>query len=404
MKSLELNPHVLQLKESSTLAINEKSKALREQRKTIYHWGFGQSPFPIAKPIQNALVRHAHHKEYLPTQGLLQLRSTITEFYRRELDLEFSTDQVFIGPGSKELIFQLLYLLQGHVIIPAPSWVSYEPQINIKGHKTSILITKPSNNYKMTPEQLDEFCKTFSANQKTLILNSPSNPSGQYYTDVELESLAPVLTKHNIIVISDEIYGQVNFKLNQSPSLAKYYPERTIITGGLSKAHSAGGYRLGYMLIPTTLSDILNPMKAMISETFSAVASPIQYAAIKAWDFTKEVEDEVRLCTQIHKACGEYVYKFLIKLNIQTPPPCGAFYLFISFDYYRSKLENLNILNSPDLCNYILDKFQIALLPGDDFYYPAESLTARLAFVDYDGEKVLAAAKNTPHINEDFVE
>ena len=404
MKKIEINEHVLKLKESATLAINLKAKELANEGKTVYHWGFGQSPFPISDGIQAELKKRSGHKEYLPTLGLLELRQTISEYYSRTYHYKADPENIFIGPGSKELIFQLLYLLKGQFIIPAPSWVSYGPQIDLKGEKASYLQTKKENNYKMLPEELDNHLSTLGKGQKSIILNSPSNPTGQVYSEAELANIAKVLKKHEVIVISDEIYGQVNFTTQYSPSLSQFYPEGTIITGGLSKAHSAGGYRLGYMIIPEELTEIISPLKSMISETFSAVAAPIQYAAIKAWDGDKEIEKQVQLSTAIHKACGEYFHHRLHQMKLHTAKPQGAFYLFVSFAEYREQFKSKNILTSQQLCDYLLENVQIALLPGDDFYYPEESLTTRLAFVDYDGESVLKAAQNSSAIDHHFVE
>ncbi|MDP7319780.1 MAG: aminotransferase class I/II-fold pyridoxal phosphate-dependent enzyme [Bacteriovoracaceae bacterium] len=404
MPEIQINKNVLNVKESATLAINQKAKYLKSTGKDIYHWGFGQSPFPIPQAIQEELKNRVSHKEYLPTLGLEELRKTVADYYSQEFSFPVNPENIFIGPGSKELIFQLLYLLEGKVIIPAPSWVSYGPQIDLKGDVGSILLTQRKNDYKVQPQELDDHCKKLKSVQKILILNSPSNPTGQVYSDDELAELAIVLRKHKVLVISDEIYGQINFEHQRSTSLSRFYPERTIVTGGLSKAHSAGGYRLGYMIIPHQISEIISPLKAMISETFSAVAAPIQYAAIKAWDKSPEVIQEVKIYTKIHKACGHYFYERLKAMNIDSPKPQGAFYLFISFDYYKKELSKLGIKTSLDLCNYLLENYQIAVLPGEDFYYPKESLTARAAFVDYDGAKVLEAAKQSKQIDKYFVE
>ncbi len=368
MPEIQINKNVLNVKESATLAINQKAKYLKSKGKDIYHWGFGQSPFPIPQAIQEELKNRVSHKEYLPTLGLEELRKTVADYYS------------------------------------APSWVSYGPQIDLKGDVGSILLTQRKNDYKVQPQELDDHCKKLKSVQKILILNSPSNPTGQVYSDDELAELAIVLRKHKVLVISDEIYGQINFEHQRSTSLSRFYPERTIVTGGLSKAHSAGGYRLGYMIIPHQISEIISPLKAMISETFSAVAAPIQYAAIKAWDKSPEVIQEVKIYTKIHKACGHYFYERLKAMNIDSPKPQGAFYLFISFDYYKKELSKLGIKTSLDLCNYLLENYQIAVLPGEDFYYPKESLTARAAFVDYDGAKVLEAAKKSKQIDKYFVE
>lgn len=403
MTQLKLNENILKLKESATLAINLKSLVLRKEGKKVYHWGFGQSPFPVPQPIQDELKNRSAHKEYLPTAGLLELRQTISEYYAKEMTIQFDPENILISPGSKELLFQLIYLLEGDFFIPAPSWVSYGPQISLKGDKPNYIETSLENNYKLTPSLLDNELSQKTKSYPVLILNSPSNPTGQIYTADELKALGEVLKKYNAIVISDEIYGEVSFAHNQSPSLAQFYPEGTIITGGLSKAQSAGGYRLGYMAIPDALKDVVKPLKAMISETYSAVAAPIQYAAIKAWDGTESVKEHVQKCTKIHSLIGQYYHERFTQMGIKAPAPQGAFYMFISFDSFKDKLHAKNISTCSQLADFLLENTGVAILPGDDFYYSETSLTARMAFVDYDGAKVLAAFKEVNDIKLDQI-
>lgn len=398
---MQINENVLKLKESATLAINLKARGLREKGQSVYHWGFGQSPFPVPKAIQEELRARTSHKEYLPTLGLKKLRETLVEFFQSQYKLSFSSEHIFIGPGSKELIFQLLYLLDHPVIIPAPSWVSYGPQVTLKGENWHTIKTNIDNQYKLTASELDKFLsQNKSKREFVLILNSPNNPTGQIFNEDELKALANVCRKYGVIVISDEIYGQVNFSKDTTPSLASFYKEGTIVTGGLSKAFSAGGYRLGYMCIPTELEEIIPPFKSMISETFSAVAAPIQYAAIKAYDGTKSVLAEVQTCNKIHREVATYFHERLTHMGLKVPAAQGAFYMFVSFEHLAEKLRAKNINSGKHLCDYLLEHHHIALLPGEDFYF--DEYSVRLAFVDYDGRAVIEAAQNQ-EVDRDFV-
>lgn len=403
MKSLKLNKDILGLKESATLAINLKAIAKKANGEKVYHWGFGQSPFPVPLIIQNELKQRTMHKEYLPTAGLQELRKTLSEYYTRVNGINFNPECILIGPGSKELMFQLFYLLEGDFIIPAPSWVSYVPQLATKGKKANILQTKRENNYKVTPEQLDLLCSELGEGQKTLVLNSPANPTGQAYTDKEYQALTRILEKYEIIVLADEIYSEVCFTQDKAASLTEFYPARTIVTGGLSKAHSAGGYRLGYMAIPSELIEIVAPLKAFISETFSAVSAPIQYCAIKAWDGTIEVKKEVELFTKIHQIIGNYYFKRFNQMKVDCPKADGAFYLFVDFSHYAHPLAQKGISTCQQLCDYLLEQLGIAILPGDDFYFPKESLTARVAFVDYNGADLISKLADHQDLKESSI-
>ena len=263
-----LNPLVLSLKESATLAINLKALELRRQGEDIVHFGFGQSPFPVPEIIQQALRDNADKKDYLPTQGLPELCEAVAGFYRNEFGYNFKPLDVCVGPGSKELIFQIIYLMEGPLLIP----------------------TSRENNYRLTPELLDRACYSAGQSQKLLIFNNPNNPTGALYHENEIKEIAEICRAYQVIVISDEIYAMIDFDQLPMSSLAIFYPEGTIVSGGLSKSFAAGGYRLGVVLIPDSLELMMSALKSVVSETFSAVSAPVQYAALKAYrDF-----DEVR--------------------------------------------------------------------------------------------------------------
>ena len=400
---IQLNKNIVQLKPSATLAINQEVKKLRKEGKTIYHFGFGQSPFKIHYSITEELKKHTDNNHYLPSVGLPALKKEISSFLSKHQGLNFNPTSIFVGPGSKELLYQLIYLLEGIFFIPQASWVSYVPQIKSKGASYKIIETNYSNNYKLTAEKLEKACKANENVQKIIILNSPNNPSGAVYTNDELKEIASVCRVFDCIVLSDEIYSQVNFKENYSPSMAVHYPEKTIVFGGLSKVFSAGGYRLGFAAIPETMSTMFIPLQSFFSETFSAVSSPIQYAAIKAYQMDDELNEYINDCTQILKEISKYVYNSLEKIKIKSTYPQGAFYMLIDFEAYRNKLALLEINNAEDLCAYLLKKERIALLPGQDFYFYNTSLTCRLAFVDFDGDKVYKSFKEKKKIDSEFM-
>lgn len=404
MSNFNFNPHITQLKESSTLWINQKARKTREEGVDITHFGFGQSPFPVHESIVEELRKYAAEKDYLPTKGLLQLRQSISEYYKKIFDYDFDPERILVGPGSKEMIFQILFLLEGPVIVPAPSWVSYGPQVSLRGKHIIKAITKLENNYKLTASELSEVCKSLPSEQKILILNSPNNPTGAVYTDDEIKSLSEVCRKEKIIVISDEIYAMVDFSYNYKKGFQHFYPEGTIITAGLSKSHSAGGYRLGFIHIPKQMEEAIKGLSAMISETFSAVSAPIQYAAVKAYDVNnKELKDYIDKCTSIHKLAGEYLYKRFSAMDVISSKPQGAFYLFVDFFKFETQLSKLGISSGQELAHYLFDHVRIAVLPGDDFYYPLSSLTARVATVDYDGAEAIEKLQNNK-LDDKFIE
>ena len=395
--SLEMsvvNRHILGLKPSATLAINQKVTSLRNEGREIVHFGFGQSPFPIHQRIVDELIEHADNNNYLPTRGLKALRESIAGYFARYYGLETQPGQILVGPGSKELLYQTILILEGSFLIPKGSWVSYGPQIRAKGTDYKVLATNFGNNFKLLPGVLDEYCSLHNAQQWTLILNSPNNPTGAAYTEREFEALAEVCRKHDIIVLSDEIYSQINFEQFTTPSMAAFYPERTFVFGGLSKIFSAGGYRLGYMRLPTDFANLENTFQSLFSETFSAVTSPVQYAAVEAFNMHDQIEQYIKRNSSILKVIANYLYDELTDLNIECTEPQGAFYLMIGFNQYRERIKDqLGIASSSALARYILENYHVAVLPGSDFYFPPEDLFFRLAFVDFDGKMIPEQAK-----------
>ncbi len=385
-----LNPFVLSLKESATLAINIKARKLRQRGETIYHYGFGQSPFPVPEPLVQALRDHAASKDYLPTRGLPELCEAVAKYYREEFGYSFEESHVVVGPGSKELIFETIYLMEGPLMIPAPSWVSYGPQAALRGKQILPIITKRENSYRLTPEELDRACHSLGQQQKTLIMNNPGNPTGAVYRDDELRELAEICRAYQVVVISDEIYAKIDFTDNGHSSLVDHYPEGTIVTGGISKSFAAGGYRLGVMLIPDTLEIIMHSLKAVVSETFSAVSAPIQFAALEGYANYDGVREFVETTNRIHRAASRYLHKRFIAMGLNCPLPEGAFYLFPDFGNYREKLRARGALTGRKMCEMLLDQAKVAVLPASDFYLPSTNLGVRVASVDYDGGKVLA--------------
>lgn len=405
MPKLQLNPQITGLIESATLAINLQALRLREEGKKVYHFGFGEAPFPVHPKMQDALIKNVHQKSYLSSLGLPKLRESIAHFYAHTFDLNWHPDDIIIGPGSKELIFQLLYTLEGPLFVPAPSWVSYAPQARIRSKEVVPIITQKENSYKLTAHELEKSCQDFTHLQKILILNNPNNPTGAVYKATELESLAKVCKKHHIIVISDEIYSLINYSGQPFTSMAHFYPEGTITSSGISKSHSAGGYRLGHIHIPSAHQDLKRALCSFISETFSAVSAPIQHAAISAYNLDPDITDYVSHCTSIHQMAGHYLHKRFRDLQLGCPKPEGAFYLFPDFQSHEKELyERYRIQNSEELSAKLLNESGFVALSGSHFYHPDRLLSLRVASVDYDGELAIRKFLKGEKLSTDFVE
>ena len=365
------------LKPSSTLLINEVSNKMEKEGKKVYKFGFGQSPFKVPEDVVAELKNNAHQNSYLPMQGLKELRVAIAKYISSKKKLEYKPENIIVGPGSKELMFLLHILFDGEIILPAPSWVSYAPQAIIGRNKIKWLECSRENNWFPTAEELEKLLKENKDQKYLLFLNSPNNPSGQICGN--LEELAALSKKFNLYFLSDEIYSELSFEDNYK-SIATYAPDKTIISTGLSKWCGAGGWRLGYFIIPENLSNITNQLKVLASETFSSVSAPIQYAAITA--HKNNHDDYIQKSKNILKSVGNYVYENLKSNDVLINKPQGGFYLMPEF-------TNKKFKSSSQLCQKILEDTGVALLPGSDFGFKPKKMLARLSYTDFDGSEFL---------------
>jgi len=392
---MHLNLNVRGMTRSATVAINERSAVLRAQGRQIYRLGLGQSPFPVPEQVVEALRRHAHEKDYLPVEGLPALREAIADYTRRTVSIDRDGADVLVGPGSKELLFLLQLVYYGDLVVPTPAWVSYVPQARMLGRSVQLIPTERRLGWRMEPEELERVCREDTGRPRILILNYPSNPTGSSYTTDELRQLATVARQNRVVLLSDEIYGQTHHR-GQHVSIARFYPEGTIISSGLSKWCGAGGWRLGYFIFPPELRWLLSAMAVAASETYTSTSAPIQHAAVTAFRGSAELTDYLHRSRRILGALGRWSQKRLQTAGLDCLRPVGAFYLFPGFEALRGALAARGIHDSPQLSERFLDDTGVAILPGSVFGRSPDELTARLAYVDFDGAAALEAARHAP--------
>jgi len=396
----ELNPRVRGLTPSATVAINEHSDALRASGRDIIKFGLGQSPFPVPEPVADALRRHAHEKDYLPVSGLPALREAVARFHDRRDGLSGRSEaEVLVGPGSKELIFLLQMAYAGELVIPNPAWVSYAPQARIVGRTVHRLDTDRADGWRLTPDALDAHCCAAPDRPRILILNYPSNPTGMTLDGDRLAALAAVARAHRMVVVSDEIYGGVHHGGGHT-SLSRYYPEGTILSGGISKWCGAGGWRLGTFFFPPEMRWLQDAMTAVASETYTSVSAPIQHAAVTAFQEDPRIEDYLARSRRVLAALGTWCAARLRDVGAHCETPEGAFYLFPDFSDLAHRLNARGITSGQALCTQLLDDTGVATLPGVDFGRPEDELTVRLAYVDFDGATALEAARADAQMDE----
>ena len=376
---VEINKNFHNLEKSTTLAINEKSNELLSQGREVYKFGLGQSPFPVPESVAEELQKKAHEKDYLAVAGLEELRIEIAKYHSDKNQHHYSSSDIIVGPGSKELLFQIQFVLDYELILPTPSWVSYLPQAILMNKNFHFVKSNASINWDLNTKELDELCKK-NNKAKLLIINSPNNPSGTTFGN--LNEIVEVAKKHNLIIVSDEIYCELDYE-GKYKSITHLYPERTIINSGLSKWCGAGGWRLGYMVIPNSLNEITNAMTIIGSETYTSVSAPIQYAAIKA--FTNDHSEYLDKSRRILKYISQFIRKRFLQDGIKCQPAQGGFYMLC--DFTETKLAKFN--SGSLICKKVLEETGFAMLPGEDFGFESNEMLSRIAFVDFDGAKAL---------------
>ena len=382
---------VKNLEPSSTLKINEISRQLEEKGEKIFKFGFGQSPFQIPLDIVNELKNNAYQNKYLPIQGLKDLREVVAKHTSTKKNYDYKSSNVIIGPGSKELMFLLHIIFEGEIILPAPSWVSYAPQAILGRNKIQLIQTKRENNWFPTGSEIEKVILKDKNKNYLLFLNSPNNPSGQICEN--LEEISEIAKKYKLFILSDEIYSELSFEENFQ-SISSFCPEKTIISTGLSKWCGAGGWRLGYFIVPDSLNTLKDSINVLASETFSAVSAPIQYAAIAA--YSRDHSEYINNSRNILKAVGNYVYENLKSNKILINKPQGGFYLLPEF-------LNKKFNKSSEMCDNILKDTGVALLPGSDFGFDKDKMLARLSFTDFDGQNFMNRTQNEQKIDNDLI-
>jgi aspartate aminotransferase len=405
-KSLEtVSPQVRGMSASPALRIAERCDAMRARGESVYKLVLGQSPFPIPERMVDALRRAAGEKDYLPSKGLPALRRAIAEHVERRLGIDRTEADVLVGPGSKELVFLLQIVFAGDLLVPTPAWVSYLPQAKILERKVLTLPGRREDGYLLRAEDLAAVCERGKERARLLVLTYPSNPTGLTYSPEALREIARVAQKHGVIVLADEIYAELHHK-GQHVSIAKFLPEATILSTGISKWIGAGGWRLGAFVFPQEQRALLDAMACVASETYTSTSTPVQHAAIVAFDGGQDVERYLTQARRVLAALGRFAARRLTAAGLHCAQPVGGFCVFPDFGPVRSKLEGRGITTSAALCERLLEETGVALLPGTAFGREDAELTARLAYVDFDGARAMAAVAVIPReqpLDENFL-
>ncbi len=356
---MKLAGRVSQVKPSLTLAITAKAKAMKAEGIDVCSFSAGEpdfdSPAHIKAAAQKALDEGK--TKYGPEAGEPKLREAIAHKLKTDNGLDYKAENVIVTNGGKHSLFNLMLALiesGDEVIIPAPYWLSYPEMVTIAGGKPVIINTDVGSGYKITPEQLRQ---SITPQTKLFVLNSPSNPTGMVYTSAEIKALAKVVVDTDILVVADEIYEKILYDGAEHVSMGSLGEEifaRTIISNGFAKAYSMTGWRIGYLAGPV---DLIKATSTIQGHSTSNVCTFAQYGAIAALEGSQDCVEEMRL------AFAKRRQVMLERLNaipgLNCPKPDGAFYMFP--DISQTKLKSL------EFCNALLEKQQVAVIPGIAF-------------------------------------
>jgi aspartate/methionine/tyrosine aminotransferase len=285
--------------------------------------------------------------------------------------------------------------------------VSYAPQAHLLGKPVTWVPLSPENDYVLDIDVLEQKITESQhnwGNPEVLVINSPQNPTGTMMPPDKIEELADFARDQGLMVISDEIYALITHGDEPHASIAQFYPEGSIILGGLSKHLSLGGWRFGVAILPPGRAGraIAQALQNIASSVWSCVTAPVQYAALVAYSGDPEIEEYIELCTEVHGIRTRYLYDVLVELGIPCVKPTGAFYAFPTFKKWAGPLAARGVHNSDDLAMYLLDNYELATLPGTAFNCMPENLCLRLsssyidAGKDKKAEKILKAYKKDP--------
>ena len=380
------------IKPSPTIAVTTKAAELKAAGKDVIGLGAGEPDFNTPEFICNAAKTAMDKGEtkYTPVAGTAALRKAIVEKFKRENNLEYTADEIVVGTGGKQVIFNALLASVNpgdEVVIPAPYWVSY-PDIVSFCDGVPVFI-ECDGTFKMTPAQLE---KAITPKTKWLILNSPSNPTGAAYTEAELKALADVLLKHpHVWVMSDDIYEHLvydNFKFVTIAQVEPKLKPRTLTVNGVSKAYSMTGWRIGYAGGDKAL---IKAMDMLQSQSTSNASSISQAAALAALNGHQSFLADWR--KDFAKRRDLVVAKLNAIPGIKCQTPEGAFYVYPSFEGLVGKKtpEGKTIENSMDVTSYILSHAQLAMVPFTAFGASSSSDWYRLSVGAADKETILAS-------------
>lgn len=357
---MNLSSRVKNISASLTLAITAKAKMMKKQGMDVIGFGSGEPDFDTPSRIKEAAVKAIHEgfTKYTPASGTDELKKAICDKFHKDNGLDYDPSAIVISCGAKHSLYNIIQVICNkgdEVIIPSPYWLSYPEMVKLAEAKPVFIETDEKDNFKMP---VDKFMDSISKRTKALILNSPSNPTGCVYNREELQKIADVAVKNDIIVISDEIYEKIIFDNISHISIASFNKEifnNAIVVNGISKSFAMTGWRIGYLA--SADEKIVSAIKNMQSHSTSNPVSISQRAALEALNGSDSSVSEMVREFQKRR---DYIVERINRIkDISCIRPEGAFYVFCRI--------NRKGVSSMSLADRLLDEAKVAIVPGKAF-------------------------------------
>lgn len=365
---MQLSKKAGNISPSITLSITAKANELKKQGVDVVSFGAGEPDFNTPENIINAAIKAMKDgkTKYTPASGILELKETICKKFKKDNNLDYKPTQITISTGAKQCLanaFMAILNPGDEVLIPIPYWVSYPELVKLADGVPVFVETKKENNYKYTVEDLE---KAVTDKTKAILINSPNNPTGTIYHEDELLKIADFAKKHNLLIVSDEIYEKLIYDGEKHVSIASLNEDafnRTLVINGVSKTYAMTGWRLGYIAASEEITKIMTSIQSHMTSNVNTIT---QYATIEA--LNGPVEDLKNMVAEFENRRNFMIDKLSEINGISIIKPSGAFYIMVDIsDCFNTVFKGQKIENSLDFAKVLLDEEKVAVIPGAGF-------------------------------------
>jgi aspartate aminotransferase len=364
-----ISKRIAAIAESATLKVDAKAKALQAEGKAVISFAAGEPDFPTPAHIVEAAIAAAKdpkNHRYTPAVGLPELREAIAKKTLTDSGTEITAAQVVVTNGGKQAVYQAFAVLLDpgdEVILPSPYWTTYPEAIALAGGKAVEVFAGSDQGYLVTVEQLEQ---ARTPKTKAMLLGSPSNPTGAVYSKEQIKAIGEWALANEIWVVSDEIYQNVIYDGKRAYSITELVPamkDLTIMVNGVAKSYAMTGWRLGWMAGPLDAMKAAANLQSHLSSNVNNIAQRAAIAALTG------PQDEIKAMVDAFDRRRHLAVAELGKIsNWLAPMPEGAFYVYSDVRGLLGKSWGGKVINtSLELCDYILDAAEVALVPGEAF-------------------------------------